>query len=344
MLKSANMQDVADAAGVSKATVSLVLRNEGGISPPTRERVLAAARKLNYRLLSLRGRSAGSDFGQIALFFLSEDPPRMNGQAGASYLHAMIEGCLDEAQRLGRSVVTCTATFDQVRAGNLPVALHRGHLDGLLFRGWFLPEIEKVFGELGLPLVLVDSDRRVQERPQVQIDNIQAMRDLVEHLLARGARRLATITGDMDHLNAQERLAGLQLAARMHGLALPEENIALDHGFSEDSGRHGAAELLRRGCAFDALVCQNDLIAAGALEALRGAGRRVPEDVRLTGFDNMDLAERLPVPLTSVDSDTYLLGQTGARLLAELFAAPDARPLLIRTPARLVVRASSGGA
>lgn len=341
MRQEPTMQVVADAAGVSKATVSMVLRNRVGISEETRQRVLEVVRKMNYRPLPTRGADSRVSFGQVGLFVLSESAPRMNGEPGSSYLHNMLEGCVAEAEKHGRGVLPFRGTFEQVRSGKLPVALQRSHLDGLLFRGWLLPEVDRLLRELNLPVVLLDSDRTVPDWHQVQIDNIQAMRDLVKHLASRGARRLATITGDMEHVNAQERLAGLQMAVRAHGLALPEENIVAEHGFSEASGHRGTTRLLDCGCTFDTLVCQNDLVAVGASDVLRSKRLRVPDDVRLTGFDNMEFAEHLPIPLTTLDPESFRIGQGGMRMLNAMIEGADAEGMSLRVPVRLVAREST---
>jgi len=198
--------------------------------------------------------------------------------------------------------------------------------------------------ELEIPYVLVDCDRYVPHATQVQMNNIQAMGQLVDHLVVAGAQQVAVITGDMNHINAQERLAGMQMAWGRYGRTIEPQAIAYEHGFNEASGQRGAEALLQRGVEFDTLVCQNDLIALGAMRRLREAGRCIPQDLRLAGFDNMEFCTVLDIPLTSVDSHSDLIGQTGTRLLLEMVASGENRHLHVMVLPELVVRASTGSA
>jgi LacI family repressor for deo operon, udp, cdd, tsx, nupC, and nupG len=326
---------------VAKATVSMVIRSKPGISEATRQRVLQVARELNYQPSPWRQTRGTVRHGQVALLLVTPDMPRVGRQPGGSYLHHLLDGCLAVAEPAGTSVVVCKMTLDQLESGRFANVIARRQFDGLLVRAPITSQLNSLLQDLNQPCVMVDCDRHVAQAAQVLIENLQAMDELAGHLLERGARRIAVITGDMDHLNAQERMAGLEMALRRRGVAVHADAVVQEHGFDEPSGFRGAQTLLQRGVRFDALVCHNDLIALGALRKLHDAGLRVPQDVRVTGFDDMEFSASLPAPLTTVDSHSEQLGQTATRLLLDTLASGPARAIHIRVPARLVVRAST---
>lgn len=339
----ASISDVAKRAGVSKTTVSMVLRDKPGISEATRERVLRASRELRYRPSPTRQTRGKVQSGQIGFLVSSDLPPRMGNEPGGSYLHQMTLGAMTCASQAGYSLSLSHVTTDEFRQGVLPPAISRQPVDGLLVRSLTRSrELIQLIQAAGLPTVPVDCDTIVHNASQVQIDNMLGMRQLIDHLVEQGHRSFAVITGDMDHLNAQERLAGLQAAVAAHGIFLPETAIVRERDFDEISGERGAQTLLSRGYTFDALICQNDLIALGAMKTLQKHDYQVPDDVCVAGFDNMMFSAHLATGLTSLDSRPFALGETAARLLIDqLRDDDDASHLQVRVPPALQVRASS---
>jgi DNA-binding LacI/PurR family transcriptional regulator len=316
MANGCTICDVAQEAGVTKTSVSLALRNKPGVSNATRQRILQIARKMNYLPSPNRVTRGRVHYGQIAFVAISEDPPLLDESPGGSYLHRMIEGALHRAEEAGFSLGMGKLTWQQVHDRNWPSLLQKGHFDGMILRGWIMPEVDDFLKHLDRPIVLLDCDRVVPGCPQVQIDNIAGMDMLVGNLFQRGARTFATITGDMEHVNAQERLAGLQMALTRRGLELPAERIVLEHGFNAESGRRGLAKLLERNVRFDALVCQSDLIALGAMDVLE---QKNPEPL-LAGFDNMSFLEHLDMPLVTIDPATERMGARAVELVQDCIA------------------------
>ncbi len=339
--RAVTISDVAERAGVAKATVSMVMRNKAGISDATRQRVLGIARHMNYRPSTVRQTRGSVHHGHISFLAISKATPRVGRRPGGSYLHSMLDGCHDQAQGRGWVTSIVKATLDDLRAGRSPVTLERGQFDGLLVRGPFIEEVGELLDRFDIPKVLIDCDRHVPGACQVQIENLQAMEQIAEHLIAQGSRRIATITGEMEHLNAQERLAGLQMALARRGYDLDPQLIVYEQGFDEASGERGIKELLSRNKPFDAVVCHNDLIAMAAMRVLLESGRRIPHDVRICGFDDMEFSQLLPMPLTTVDACPYEVGQVGARLLLEMIEPGESHSVNLRQPTRLVVREST---
>ena len=252
----------------------------------------------------------------------------------------MVHGIMDQAEELGYSLTICKYCLN---LKNMPVAIKRQHLDGLIIHGWETQKIISTFSKLDLPMVLLDCDQWIPSFPQIQIGNINALEALVKHLIEQGATKFATITGDLEHINARERLAGLQSSLFHNNNMLSTENIIIEKNFDVDSGYRGVETLLQRGVEFDALVCQNDLIAYGALTALRQAGRRVPEDVLLTGFDNMPISKGPDISLTTVDTMPYILGMRGCELFKDHLETENGKKndVKIISSTKLILREST---
>jgi len=336
---------VALAAGVTKGTVSRALRGKAGISEKTRDRVMAAASKLKYRRSTDYQRRGRTHVGQIG--FLVIDPSAslksllVDGKF-EPYLFPMIEGCMAEAVQRSESVSVSHVIWEDLAAGRMPAALSRQHVDGLIVRGFIDDQVANWLGQLHLQVVLVDCDQHLPDFSHVRIEHVRAMDGVVEHLVSKGCDKIATICGSLDHLNGQERLAGLRVAMSRRGLALAEHAIAVGrHGFTPDEGREGVAELLDAAVPFDALVCQSDLIARGALEQLRKRGLRVPADVRVVGFDDVIEARFYDPPLTTVRVPTYGMGQAAADLLYEEMDRGNSKRQSILIETELVERQST---
>jgi LacI family transcriptional regulator len=185
---------------------------------------------------------------------------------------------------------------------------------------------------------MVDCDRMVTGMPQVQVENIQAMEQAVAHVVENGGKQVAVITGDMEHLNSQERLAGLQMALTRRQLALPDSHIIQEHGYNEASGIRGVEQLLKRNVPFDTLFCQNDLIALGAIRKLVSLGHCIPHTVKVVGFDNMEFADMPEIGLTTVDAHPHKLGEVSMRLLLDMLSGKHTDNVHLRVGSELIVR------
>jgi DNA-binding LacI/PurR family transcriptional regulator len=177
---------------------------------------------------------------------------------------------------------------------------------------------------------------RGEPRWYVDADNLGGARLAVEHLLAQGRRRIAMINGRTDTQVNDVRRRGYLEALTLAGLA-PAGTA--DGDFTEPSGHAAATALLAEHPGLDAVFAANDNMAAGALRALREAGRRVPEDVAVVGFDDLAVAEQTDPPLTTVHQPVRALGRELARMLVSLLAGREPTPLLL--PTRLVIRRSA---
>lgn len=332
----ATLEAVARVANVSRATVSRVVNGDRRVRDETRSAVEAAVRDLDYvpnraarSLVTKRSGSVGVVIPEpTAQLFGDPFFPRV--------LRGISEALAEEELQL-------VLLMPEVRADEVRVEgyLAAGHVDGVLLISLHgsdpLPEDLRA---RGIPVV-------VGGRPPsagityVDVDNQRGAGMAVQHLLANGRRRVATIAGPQDMPAGADRLAGYHEALGTAGLPVDERLVEIAD-FSLEGGRSAMERLLARAPGVDALFVASDLMAMGALATLQAAGRRVPEDVAVVGFDDSPLAAQAHPPLSSVRQPIEEMGREMARLLTRMIASRDraARRVILAT--ELVVRASSG--
>jgi len=325
--------DVAARAGVSRTTVSFVLnqRNES-ISPATRERVLEAARQLGYHPHAPARQLAGGRSQTVGLV-VRQSPEQV---AGDAFLAETLRG-LTTATRAGGFQVIVEA----LEPGSRPYGdlLRSGRADGVIVSGPRDDDAEllQIVGE-GFPVVLQGTLPGL-ETPSVDVDNRAGAKVAVEHLLALGHRRIGCITNaPLAYTAARERLEGYRAALREAGIE-PDPAWVAEGAFDAASGHRAMEELLAR-TELDAVFVASDVVALGAIGALRAANRRVPDDVSVVGFDDIPLAAFFDPPLTTVRLPAYELGHAvGTALIDRISRATVPRRTLL--PTQLIVRAST---
>ena len=324
--------DVAAHSGVSTATVSRVMSGSAPARDATRERVLAAARELDYRPSGIARALKRSETRTIGLLITD---------IGNPFFPQVVRAVEDEAHRRGYGVVLCNAADDPERElAYLDVLLER-RVDGLIVASARTTRRHaERLASVPMPVVLVNAEGPAGGRPRITVAHRRGARLAAEHLLALGHRRLAHITAPASGAGAARlRKAGVTDALRAAGL--DPSSLAVAEGDEHvEGGARATEELLLRRPAVTAIVCYNDLTAVGALRALRSAGLRIPQDVSLVGFDDIELASWTDPPLTTVRQPTDILGRWAVERLTEP-AATGATERVILQPT-LVVRASTG--
>jgi LacI family transcriptional regulator, galactose operon repressor len=326
----ATVRDVAARAGVSPGTVSKALNRTGQISATTRARIEAAAAELDFRPNEL----ARSVFGRrsYTVGVITTD----------SFERFSVPVMLGAEDALGAgriSVFLCDSRDDPIREKHYVDVLLGRRVDGIIVTGRSSnprPPIQ-VRGTVPVVYALTPSEDR--DDCSVVVDDEAAGRLAGEHLIRLGRRRIGHISGPTSFDAVHRRHKGLRAALSAAGLTLAGE--PLYGSWTEAWGRQAAHILLRAEPELDGLYCGSDLIARGALDALRENGRDVPVDVAVTGTDNWSvLVEGSRPPLTSVDMALYDVGRVAARhLLEAIDGKPDSG--LVRVPCQLVVRAST---
>ncbi|MDT0267318.1 LacI family DNA-binding transcriptional regulator [Streptomyces sp. DSM 44915] len=330
--RAVTIHDVATLAGVSPGTVSKAINGRGKLRPETRERVLDAARRLGFRPNEMaRGLSSGRSF---TVGLVTTD------SVGRFSLPVLLGA--EDALGAGRiSVFLCDTRGDQIREQHYVRTLLDRRIDGLIVTGRRTDPRPPLRLPQPVPVVYALGPSTDPADVSLVTDDAEGARLVVAHLLATGRRRIAHLTGPEHHLAASVRAEHTVRALREAGVELSGGRVHFG-SWDEAWGRQAARMALLADPAVDALFCGNDQIARGAADALREAGRRVPDEIALVGYDNWDvMAEACRPTLTTVDMNLAELGRTAALTLMD---AIDGRPARgVRTvPCRLVVRDSTG--
>jgi LacI family transcriptional regulator len=192
----------------------------------------------------------------------------------------------------------------------------------------------------GLPTVLIDDRGYDATFPAVTTDNVGGGYAATRHLLERGYRRIAYINGNQEFGCSQDRFEGYVQALRDAGIE-PDDALIYEGNFTEERGEIGMQLLLDRGVALDAVFCANDQMAFGAMKVLRRAGKRIPQDVAVVGYDDIYAAAYTTPSLTTIRQPFYEMGQTAVSLLLEYLGDRLEEPSSVSLPTTLTVRESS---
>jgi LacI family transcriptional regulator len=333
---TASIRDVAELAGVSVGTVSNVLNRPDIVRVGTVEKVHAAIKELGFvRNDAARQLRAGRST-TIGLVVLDVRNP---------FFTDVARGAEDEAARGGLSVVMANSDESPERE-----AAHVDYFETQRVLGLLISPIGDLGERLerlrsaGTPAVLVDRISGTRSLSSVAVDDVEGGRLAARHLLELGRRRLAFVGGPAGLAQIQDRLAGVRDAAEAFDGASVEAIETV--GLTFDDGRRAARALLARHAADrpDALVAANDLVAIGALQVLMGEGRlRVPDDIAIVGYDDIDFASAAVVPLSSVRQPRELIGKTAVTILREEAEDPTLEPRNVVFKPELIVRASTAG-
>lgn len=332
------MRDVAARAGVSPRTVSNVVSNYVHVSAETRRRVQSAIDELKYRPnISARSLRRGRT-GIIALAV---------PEIAAPYFAELADLVQREAVRRGSTLLVDQTGASRARETLVLDGYHAGIIDGLILSPMALTAEDLTTQALEIPAVLLGERIDMSSGLlHITIDNVAAARRATAHLLARGRRRVAAVGADLAAETvgpASRRLQGYRLALADAGVpAVPELEVVTD-GWSHVSSRAAVDRLLRSGVPVDAMFCFNDVLALGAMRAVRAAGLRVPDDVAVIGWDDTAAAAYYAPTLTSVRPDKAAIARTAVDRLLAMIAGEEVTEGLVVCGADLVVRESSGG-
>ena len=328
--------DVAARAGVSTATVSRVLAGIGRASPATRQRILEAARDLDYRPSGIARSLKRRETRTLGLIVTDIENP---------FFPQLVRTVEDAAREAGYAVLLCNAADDPEReAAYLDILVER-RVDGVIIAASSLGRRHREWlRDPPLPVVVVNGLPPGIEVPAVASDNHAGGRMAAEHLLGLGHRRLGFLMAPPRNIDAPDRLAGA--LAAMAGAGLGPDALAVATGDAGVAGGDRAMrELLADAPDVTGVFAYNDLMAIGAIRAVRACGRRVPDHVSVIGFDDVDLAAYTEPPLTTIAQAIPEMGRWAfdslARQLGIGGAPSPAEGALVRLPVTLRVREST---
>ncbi|MGW5650524.1 LacI family DNA-binding transcriptional regulator [Streptomyces humi] len=316
--RPSTIRDVAQEAGVSVATVSRTLAGNYPVAQETRARVMAAVESLHYVVNVHAKALSGQVAGPVALV--------IKDITGPSLAH-VAAGVEQEAADRGRLSLVCATRDDPAREDALVQLMREQHAAAVLLVGGVVSDdayqrrmanYAKALDAAGSRLVLVGRPALAEGLPVtiVDYDNRGGAFQAVSHLLASGHRRILFLGGESDLSSAEERRSGYLDALRAHG-ADPVEELDTEGAYTRASGYARTRDALRERVEFTAVFAATDMLALGAIAALREAGLDVPADVSVVGFDDVPFAADLTPPLTTVRVPYEELGRTAVRLALE---------------------------
>jgi DNA-binding LacI/PurR family transcriptional regulator len=317
------MEDVADLAGVSRGTVSRVLNGAPHVSPRALAAVQAAMRQTGY-VVNQSARSLVTRRSGAVAFVLSEPPDRLFEDP---VLGGLLLACTQLLGEQDANLMLMLAGNPDERARVLSF-VRGGHVDGvLLISAHHGNPLAQQLRATGLPLVLCGGPPALEHSiPYVAADDRGGARTMTRYLLDQGRKMITTVAGPADTTGGLERLAGFQdvLGERATGVVRAGD-------YSIEAGRVAMAALLRDCPDLDAVFVASDLLAVGALESLRAAGRRVPQDVLVGGFDDSAVASATRPPLTTVRQPLARIAAELVDVLTELMAGRPVTPRILAT-------------
>lgn len=331
MSPRATIEEVASTAGVSRSTVSRVVNGSTAVSPEALAAVRAAIDELNY-VPNRAARSLASRQTHAIALIVPEDTNRFFGDPFFAAIVAGITGKLGGSDYLLNLLIASDDPGDKmtsfVRNGGVDGALIVSHHTSDAFIDRIADAVPVVYG--GRPV------RRREADYVVDVDNVTGATNATRRLVDIGRTRIATISGTPTMVSSIDRMQGFRSVLADAGLQAFAEEAG---DYSEGSGAEAMRRILSVGTP-DAVFVASDLMARGALTALRSAGLRVPEDVALVGFDDSSVAVSTDPQLTTMRQPMYLQGETMAGVLLARLAGEDPAHTTI-LPTELVVRASA---
>jgi DNA-binding LacI/PurR family transcriptional regulator len=329
--------DVAARAGVSKGAVSFALNDRPGVAPDTRQRILAAAAELGWEP-SLRARGL-TQSRAYALGLVLARPPHLLG--ADPFFSSFIAGVETELAPRGLALVLQVVPDEEAETEGYRRLAREGRVDGVLLTDLRVDDTRlSLLDSLGLPAVSLGRPDVPTTFPSVVHDEAPGVAAAVDHLVACGHRRIAHVTGADGYLHSRHRHDAYVETARRHGLV---PGPVADGDFTAAGGAAAMRRLLAADPRPTAVVFANDAMALAGLTVAAEHGLTVPDDLSVTGYDDIELASHAQPPLTTVRGDPLPWGQAATRALLTLVedgAAPDTT----LPPARLVRRGSSGPA
>jgi LacI family transcriptional regulator len=336
--RALTLEQIASLARVSRSTVSRVVNNQPGVRDDVRERVWTVIRQTGYQPHAA-ARSLVTRRTQMVAVII---PETVNRLFTDPFFPRLLAGIASTCNNRHYHLMLALFNGADGQAEMYGRVVGGGHLDGVIVASAHTDD--PLFTSLlkdGVPFVL--AGRHPDERVNyVDVDNVGGARMAVEHLIRLGHTRIATITGPLIMAHGEDRLQGYRQALEAHRLPV-DERLIVEGDYTEESGSIGMQRLLA--ASPTALFAASDVMAIGALKALREAGLRVPEDVALVGFDDLSIASAVVPALTTVRQPIEHLGSMAADLLLNSLATPPgahapANRLIL--PTKLVVRDSCG--
>ena len=334
----ATIKDVAKKAGVTIGTVSRVINNKRWVSEDCRKKVLLAIKDLHYKpqAHARRLRQKHSRiWGVIA--------PHHTAIFHSPFFTRIMEGLEAMAAENQYRLLIHPLTETARAQVSYRILLGDGSVDGMfVLNAWSTDASIRELAEANVPFVLINGKITGQEDlPYVGFDNRGGVKLAIDHLVSLGHERIGIINGRMTTTNALERFQAFRDNLAAHKLEIPQGEWVAEGDFEEEGGYKAALKILSSVRRPSAILCASDLMAIGAVRALKDQGLSVPGDMSVVGFDNMEEAAYHEPPLTTVAFSAYEMGKLAARKMSQIVSEEPLEEKATVLQPQLVVREST---
>lgn len=301
----ATILDVARLAGVSRTTVSRVLNNQPRVDEETRKKVFEAIEELNYQPSRVARNLRKQETKLIAALIPCISNP---------FFGSLIQGMEQVAIKKGYNVILCSTGEDPMREMEYLQMLKRKQVDGVILTALRNPlEQVRSYCEYG-PIVLACEYVEDDSIPAVVIDNIKAAQCVTEHLIMKGHKRIAFINGPEQNILCDDRKKGYMNALKKYGIPV-SHGLIMYSNFTIEGGFDCGKQLLKLEKKPTAIFAANDDMAVGAIQAVQREGLRVPQDLAVAGFDNIQVSRVIQPNLTTIDQPIFQIGVKSMEIL-----------------------------
>ena len=332
----ATIDDVSKRAGVSRSTVSRVVADNGYVSEEKRRAIQKAIAELGYRPNTLAQALRSNRSNMIGAVVVD---------VGTPYFANMVYGLQRATRKAGKALLVSSGYADQDEEARAIIELVDRSCDGIVLylERPLRPDVAEILRQARIPVVTIGRKDDAVARGAVTLDNFGGARAAMNFLIEQGHRRIVHLSGQADFGDTVARLEGIAAALAEHGMSMADITV-VSGIFHQDFGYSATMDLLDQGHDFTAIFAADDDMAAGVLLALRHAGKSVPDDVSVIGFDDAFHARHLWPPLTTIRQPIDEIGETAADLLLKLLGEPGPGTLQNIIGTALVVRDSVGPA
>ena len=328
------IHDVAKLAGISKSTVSRALSNSKLISEETRESVIKAAKLLNYRPNAIARAMVTKKTGNIGFIIYQKHKPIISQPF---YSH-ILETVVDETNLIGYNIFISSDQDVKVSSGEI---LMEKKVDGVILASRVDKNIILNFRTQNIPVVLINNIVEMDDIFCIVNDDFNGAFDAVEYLIGKGHRNIGILCGPFEHVSYSQRYNGYMSALKKYDIK-PDYHVVQ---FTDSTFQHGydAMEkiLTIKKSIPTAVFCTNDMMAIGAMKAIKQAGLRIPEDIALIGYDDIEISSLIEPALSSVWTDKTAIGKIAVENLVKMINGELLSERIIKQKTKLVIRQST---
>lgn len=328
------IKHIAQEAGVSTATVSKVLnKKDAHISAATVDRIMKIVKEYNYIPNGLASSMVTKKTKTLGLLIPDITNP---------FFPEIARGVEDKASEENYSVIFCNTDDDLVKEEKCLSMLIEKMVDAIII----VPSAErtkdfKCLKNISIPIVFVDRDLEIDYfTAKVLVDNYEGSYNAVTYLIEKGYKKIAFLTGPSSTKTSQQRLEGYKKALE-DGQITYDETYILEGTFKREWGKEGIQQLIKQQIDFDAVYCGDDIIAIGAMKALKDKGYRIPEDIGIMGYDNIYISELVEPSLSTVRQPNYHMGSEAVSIALDAIDNKNTRCEVTILKTELIIRKST---